>query len=151
MGEPTPNGKFYFSTGKDIYVSDYDGGNPRKVATAPGIVDDIACSPDGSKLRFTVFDLGKDEFSIWEVASDGNGMHPLLPRRNDLLRIVAEGGLQTDATMFFKAYKAAFSTFGHYGSEMGCLAGTQIGPCRLPADRSPFLIQFPAKMASSCL
>jgi Tol biopolymer transport system component/DNA-binding winged helix-turn-helix (wHTH) protein len=81
--EPTPNGKFYFSTGKDIYVSDYDGGNARKVATAPGTVDDIASSPDGSKLRFTVFDLGKEEFSIWEVQSDGNGMHPLLPRRSD--------------------------------------------------------------------
>jgi Tol biopolymer transport system component len=81
--EPTPKGKFYFSTGKDIYVSYYDGSNPRKVATAPGVVDDIACSPDGSKLRFTVFDLGKDEFSIWEVASDGNSMHPLLPRQND--------------------------------------------------------------------
>jgi serine/threonine protein kinase/Tol biopolymer transport system component len=80
--EPTPKGRFYFSTGQDIYVSDHDGSNPRKVATAPGIVDDLACSADGSKLRFTVFDLGKDTWSSWEVRSDGHAMHPLLPGWN---------------------------------------------------------------------
>jgi Tol biopolymer transport system component/DNA-binding winged helix-turn-helix (wHTH) protein len=80
---PARNGKFYFVRGKDIYVADHDGSNPHKIATAPGVLDYLQCSPDGSRLRFMIFDLGKSAFSTWEVRSDGSGMHPLLPDWSD--------------------------------------------------------------------
>ena len=80
---PARNGKFYFVRGKDIYVADHDGSNPHKIATAPGVLDYLQCSPDGSRLRFMILDLGKSAFSTWEVRSDGSGMHRLLPDWSD--------------------------------------------------------------------
>jgi len=76
---PGPNGKFYFSKGKDLYVANHDGGNAQKIATAPGQVTAIQASPDGSRLRFTVSDLGKCAYSLWEVRLDGSALRTLLP------------------------------------------------------------------------
>ena len=36
-------------------------------------------SPDGKVLRFTEYDEKTNSSSLWEVASDGTGLHPLLP------------------------------------------------------------------------
>jgi len=52
-----------------LFIVDHDGGNPRKIAIAPGEIGDIKFSPDSSRLRFTVYDLGKRTSSIWEVRS----------------------------------------------------------------------------------
>jgi DNA-binding winged helix-turn-helix (wHTH) protein len=65
---PARNGKFYFVRGKDIYVADHGGGNPHKIATAPGVLDYIQCSPDGSRLRFLIFDLGKS--AVFHLGSE---------------------------------------------------------------------------------
>src|SRR6266436_3495565 len=75
----TPNGRFTFGKGCDLFVANHDGSNPRKIATAPGQIGDIKFSPDSSRLRFTVYDLGKRTSSIWEVRSEGSGLRPLLP------------------------------------------------------------------------
>ena len=75
----TPNGRFTFGKGRDLFVANHDGSNPRKIATAPGQIGDIKFSPDSSRLRFTVYDLGKRTSSIWEVRSEGSGLRPLLP------------------------------------------------------------------------
>jgi Tol biopolymer transport system component len=41
-------------------------------------------SPDGSRLRFSVVDEGNpDERSLWEVSSDGQNLHRLLPGWSD--------------------------------------------------------------------
>ena len=76
---PTHNGAFYFAKGKDIYLANHDGGNPRRITTAPGQVEAMQSSPDGSRLRFTAFASGKYSYSIWEVHLDGSELHPLLP------------------------------------------------------------------------
>lgn len=76
---PEPKGKFYFSKSKDIYIADHDGGNARKIATAAAEVRAIQASPDGSYLRFTISDLGKCAYSLWEVRLDGKALRPLLP------------------------------------------------------------------------
>ncbi len=75
----TPNGRFAFGKGRDLFVANHDGSNPRKIATAPGQIGDIKFSPDSSRLRFTVYDLGKRTSSIWEVQSEDGGLQPLLP------------------------------------------------------------------------
>jgi Tol biopolymer transport system component/DNA-binding winged helix-turn-helix (wHTH) protein len=81
---PGPNGKFYFSKNKDLYIADHDGSNAHKIATAAQQVTAIQGSPDGSRLRFTVSDLGKCAYSLWEVRLDGSGLRPLLPGRTPL-------------------------------------------------------------------
>ena len=78
-----PNGQFYFGKSKDLYIANHDGSNAHKIATAPGQVTAIQASPDGSRLRFTVSDLGKCTHSIWEVRLDGSGVSPLLSGWNN--------------------------------------------------------------------
>jgi DNA-binding winged helix-turn-helix (wHTH) protein len=52
-----PNGKLIFAKGNDLYISEHDGSNPRKFATAPDFPTDISFSPEGTRFRFTVTDL----------------------------------------------------------------------------------------------
>src|SRR5207253_1485642 len=66
----------------DMYQSNLDGTESRKVLTVsfPSVIIWTRFSPDGSVLRFTRFgDYGN---SIWEVRSDGTGLHALLPDWN---------------------------------------------------------------------
>jgi Tol biopolymer transport system component len=66
----------------DIYQSNLDGTGSRKLATVSGVAFFPRFSPDGSILRFTVLDSKTNAWSIWEVRSDGTGLHPILPDWN---------------------------------------------------------------------
>jgi eukaryotic-like serine/threonine-protein kinase len=66
----------------DIYQANLDGTGSRKLATVSGVAFYPRFSPDGSILRFTVFDSKTNSTSIWEVRSDGTGLHPFLPDWN---------------------------------------------------------------------
>jgi Tol biopolymer transport system component len=56
----------------DLYVTGSDGTGTRKLA-AVGLAGPLSWSPDGRKIRFS------RENRLWEVSSDGSGLHPLLP------------------------------------------------------------------------
>ncbi len=77
-----PNGQLFYPVGRDIYIADHDAGNPRKLATAPGIVVSAAYPPDGSRIRMTLADETTNNSSLWEMRADGSGMHELLPGWN---------------------------------------------------------------------
>jgi eukaryotic-like serine/threonine-protein kinase len=57
----------------DLDVIRSDGTGTRKLASPGGLPSALSWSPDGSKIRFS-----KDN-RLWEVSSDGSGLHPLLP------------------------------------------------------------------------
>ena len=40
--------------------------------------------PDGQRIRFSVGDISQNTSSIWEVNSDGSGLHALLPDWHDV-------------------------------------------------------------------
>jgi Tol biopolymer transport system component/DNA-binding winged helix-turn-helix (wHTH) protein len=61
-----------------IYVASVDGSGSRKVWTAPGQARWPSLSPDGRRLRFTVFPKDSTP-SLWEVSTDGRDAHPLMP------------------------------------------------------------------------
>ncbi len=67
-----------YSWGDRILVCDTDGAHIREVARIAGNAMDLAWSPDGSLLRFTVNGAG-DHLSIWQVGSNGKGLRPLFP------------------------------------------------------------------------
>jgi Tol biopolymer transport system component/DNA-binding winged helix-turn-helix (wHTH) protein len=71
-------GHLLFSTGPDIYETNRDGSQPRKLATVGSQVFGLRFSPDGSTLRFDVMDTRHGSSSIWELQRDGTGLHPLL-------------------------------------------------------------------------
>jgi Tol biopolymer transport system component len=70
-----PGGRIVFTySGGSVYVANPDGSSRRKLATAPGFAFGPAVSPDGNRVRFTV--QGDNLLhSIWEVNSDGTGLH----------------------------------------------------------------------------
>jgi Tol biopolymer transport system component/DNA-binding winged helix-turn-helix (wHTH) protein len=57
----------------DLDVIRSDGTGTRKLASPGGLPSALSWSPDGSKIRFS-----KDN-RLWEMSSDGSGLHPLLP------------------------------------------------------------------------
>ena len=67
-----------YSHGHDVFLVKADGGSTRKLFTAPGQVSDIAFSPDGKALRFTLRELDKRTESVWEASPEGANPHPLL-------------------------------------------------------------------------
>ncbi len=70
----SPDGRsVVYSPGNgDLDVIRSDGTGTRKLA-AVGLTGPLSWSPDGSKIRFS-----RDN-RLWEVSSDGSGLHPLLP------------------------------------------------------------------------
>src|SRR5271163_4251928 len=65
-----------YTSGKEVYVANGDGAEPRRLVTSDGTASWPRWSPDGSQLRFTV--NGANGSAIWEIASDGTRLHPLL-------------------------------------------------------------------------
>ena len=62
----------------DLIMMDGDGSHAHRFLSPPQEMsetdgDDVTWSPDGKRLRFTW------NHRFWEVASDGSGLHPVLP------------------------------------------------------------------------
>jgi serine/threonine protein kinase/Tol biopolymer transport system component len=77
-GAWAPDGKLLFARDNDIYIGEHDGSEARKLTSAPGVPTYLCVSPDASRVRFTITGVGNSS-SLWEVASDGSGLHSVLP------------------------------------------------------------------------
>jgi Tol biopolymer transport system component len=73
-----PDGELLFAKESDVYRAEHDGGNPRKLFTAAGIVGNMRLSPDGSRLRYTVSLNTVNVSSLWQARADGTDPHLLL-------------------------------------------------------------------------
>jgi Tol biopolymer transport system component len=51
----SPDGRILFSEGRDLYLAEKDGSNPRKLLSADGGIGEPSVSPDGKLLVFTVY------------------------------------------------------------------------------------------------
>ena len=79
----TPDGRhIIYGNGSTLYVCNVDGTESRKLVTVAGVPFGLRVSPDGSLLRFSVDDPVQHTSSLWQVAVDGQGLHPLLPEWN---------------------------------------------------------------------
>jgi Tol biopolymer transport system component len=65
--------------GSSLLVTDADGGGAKELVTVPGALYYPRFSADGQRIRFSVGDLASNTSAIWEVHSDGSGLHALLP------------------------------------------------------------------------
>jgi eukaryotic-like serine/threonine-protein kinase len=82
----SPEGKqIFYTNGSTLYIADQDGANAHKLADLPGGSYWPAVSPDGKKIRVTVY--RDNATSLWEVGSDGNDVHRLPIPGNDLLNV----------------------------------------------------------------
>jgi len=76
----SPNGEqVFYASGNGLFLAKRDGSDSRRLVTLAGPASWPRWSPDGKVLRFTLDDSKTGSQSLWEVASDGTGLHPLLP------------------------------------------------------------------------
>ncbi len=76
----SPTGEqIVYARGNELHLAKPDGSESRRLVTLPGPAFSPRWSPDGKVLRFTIEDEKTSSSSLWEVASDGTRLHPLLP------------------------------------------------------------------------
>ena len=68
-----------YSSGSSLYIAGSDGSESRRLTTSQGEPWWPRWSPDGRKLRFTVFSPKNNTNSIWEIETEGTNLRPLLP------------------------------------------------------------------------
>jgi serine/threonine protein kinase len=80
----SPDGrKIVYANGNDLFLASSDGSESRKLVAASGPTSWPRWSPDGTRLRFSVFDPNTGSNSLWEVSAGGTNLHRLLPGWNN--------------------------------------------------------------------
>jgi len=75
----SPDGReMAFVDGTVVYRARSDGSDAKQLATLPGTGSWLRWSPDGSRLRLTVFDKTSGQSSLWEVMLPAKGTQRLL-------------------------------------------------------------------------
>ncbi len=75
----SPDGQMIvYADGPDLFLTKSDGSESRKIFSATGRVFDLAWSPDGKLIRFTVTNGTTFSGSLWQVSANGAAPHPLL-------------------------------------------------------------------------
>jgi len=72
-----------YAVRNELYVAKHDGSDSRLLVRLPGPAEWPRCSPDGKVIRFTLNDPKQGSQALWEVASDGTHLRPLLPGWSD--------------------------------------------------------------------
>ena len=67
-----------YLSGHDIYLAKWDGSQAHKLVTIDGFPSLPQFSPDSRHVRFG-FISQEGATSLWEIATDGSGLRPLLP------------------------------------------------------------------------
>jgi Tol biopolymer transport system component/predicted Ser/Thr protein kinase len=76
----SPDGEqIVYAHDNELHLAKPDGRESRRLVTLAGPAYWPRWSPDGKVFRFTVQDLKTGSESLWEVASDGTRLRPLLP------------------------------------------------------------------------
>jgi Tol biopolymer transport system component len=75
-----PDGKHVlFVEESTLYQANTDGTQTRKIISVDGTLFYPRFSPDGQRIRFSIGDDIRFSSSIWEINSDGSGLHALFP------------------------------------------------------------------------
>jgi Tol biopolymer transport system component len=69
--------RLVYGMGHDLYVANWDGSMPQKIATVAGWPQYPRFSPDGSRIRFTDFSTTGDYVQLWEVSAAGEHAHKI--------------------------------------------------------------------------
>ena len=93
-GAWSPDGKkLVYAKGKELHLADGDGTESHRLASLSGRPLGPAWSPDGSLIRFAVFDSQTRVSSLWQVLADGTNLHQLLAGWRQSTRRSAISGL----------------------------------------------------------
>ena len=70
--------RLVYGKGPDLWVANGDGSNPVRLTTVQGGIRFVSFSPDGKRIRFSVFNGQENTNALWEVGADGSNPHALL-------------------------------------------------------------------------
>jgi serine/threonine protein kinase/Tol biopolymer transport system component len=80
----SPDGEqIVYARANELYVAKHDGSGSRRLVSLSGPAEWPRWSPDGKVLRFTLNDLKTGSQALWDVASDGTHLRPLIPGWSD--------------------------------------------------------------------
>jgi eukaryotic-like serine/threonine-protein kinase len=71
-----PGERIVFADVNSLFLANSDGSDRKKLVDVPGMPAGPVMSPDGKRFRFTVID-DRLLSSIWEVHTDGTGLHQI--------------------------------------------------------------------------
>jgi serine/threonine protein kinase/Tol biopolymer transport system component len=78
----SPKGELVVANGSDLVLASSDGSGSHKLLTVKGIPSSPRWSPDGRRIRLSVYDM-INAMSLWEFAGDGGKLRPVLPGWNN--------------------------------------------------------------------
>jgi Tol biopolymer transport system component len=83
-GSWSPDGNhIVFARGSDISTADANGGGIHKLVSVPGHAAWLHYSHDGTRIRFSVYDPKTGSVSLWEMQSNGTGLHQVFSKQSD--------------------------------------------------------------------
>src|SRR5262249_38704986 len=68
----------------DISIADANGGGIHKLVSASGRAMFLRYSNDGARIRFTLFEPMTVSNSLWEMQSNGAGLHQVFSKQGDV-------------------------------------------------------------------
>jgi Tol biopolymer transport system component/DNA-binding winged helix-turn-helix (wHTH) protein len=81
---PSPDGKSFIVSNSDgVSEASTDGSLVRKLFTTTGAADNLAVSPDGKRISFSLEDTRTGTSGIWVAGRDGSNPHALFPNDVD--------------------------------------------------------------------
>jgi Tol biopolymer transport system component len=72
----SPDGHVLFSKGRDLFLAEKDGANPRKLFSADGAIRQPSISPDGNQVLFAVWLSPASSIVVSNL--DGSSRHPIV-------------------------------------------------------------------------
>jgi serine/threonine protein kinase/Tol biopolymer transport system component len=139
-----PNGRLLFAKGNDLHLAEHDGTAPRKLATAPDFPVSLHFSPDGTRIRFTVFSVNNAR-TIWELNSDGSSLHPLFPGWNNPPNECCGSWTPDGRYYFFQAQRDGASNIWVLAEPSSPLRRVARQPVQLTTGPLSFSVPVPSK------
>jgi serine/threonine protein kinase/Tol biopolymer transport system component len=142
----SPDGQqLVYAKERDLYIAGWDGSNPRKLVSADSVVFAPQFSPDGRKLRFTVWNTTQNVQSLWEAAADGSGLHPLLPGWNPTPSECCGDWTPDGRYYFFQSSRDGRTEIWVIEEGSRILRRTSATPVRLTTGPLNFFVPVPAR------
>jgi Tol biopolymer transport system component len=127
-----------------LFLARSDGTESRKLVSVAGNPSWPRWSPDGTLLRFTLYDPRTSLISLWEVSADGANLHPLLPGWSNPPSECC-GNWTPDGKYFvFRSRRTGFSTIWAIREKAGLLRKASREPIQLTAGPMPTSNPLPA-------
>jgi hypothetical protein len=111
----SPKGELLVANGSELLLARGDGSGTRKLLSVNGIPSGPRWSPDGRRIRLTVYDF-TTAASLWEAEPDGSNLRALLPGWNHPPNECCIGH-RTEGTLCSKPSAVAQLIFGPFKKE----------------------------------